>query len=166
MPPQVNGPGPKGPVVVHSHDGVDQTKSQKKASENQQDTTTPSTPHRTNPKEKEKSQKDSELSLGGSIVKTVLDGIVDAVKGESEQDVKATKGGKDKSNSWLTDLSKALGEMENKQAQKLQKVAKEKISVEQAERLKGTSQELNVMSGAFDSVIKTIGDAINTSAKK
>lgn len=63
MPPQVSGPGPgKGPVVVHSHAGMNETKSgnsQKKVSE--QNATNSGVPHRASPKEK--SQKHLEKSM-------------------------------------------------------------------------------------------------------
>jgi hypothetical protein len=139
MPPQVNGAGPgKRPVVVRSQDGVDQKKSgnvNKKPAENQQNTTTPSEPHRATTKEK--SQKKLEMSMG---------------------------------NSWFTELAKALGEMENKQAEKVIKKA-EKVKanpkdLEKIEDLKGTSQEMSTISGAFNEAVKTIGNAVSNSARK
>jgi len=64
MPPQVNGAGPGNrPSVVHSQNGVDQTKSgdlNKKPSVNQEEPTC--APHRAT--SKEKSQKKLEMSMG------------------------------------------------------------------------------------------------------
>ena len=139
MPPQVNGAGPgRKPAAVHSHDGVDKTKSgnvNKKPAENKQDTTTPSEPHRATPKEK--SKKKLEMSMG---------------------------------NSWFTQLAKTLGEMENKQAEKVIKKA-EKVKanpkdLEKIEDLKGASQEMSTISGAFNEAVKTIGNAVSNSARK
>ena len=133
MPPQVSGPGPgKGPTVIHSQDGVEQTKSgnvQKKASE---DATTSFAPHRAT--SKEKSQKNLEKSIEGGT--------------------------------WFTDLAKALGEAGQNQASTVKTIAKEKTSVEQAERLKTTSQELSVTNETLNSVVKTIGEAVSNTARK
>jgi len=136
MPPQVNGPGPgKRPAAVHSQDGVDQTKSNKKPAENQQNTTTPSEPHRAT--SKEKSQKKLEMSIGSS---------------------------------WLTDLARALGEAEGKQAEKVktkaEKVKANPKDLEKIEDLKGTSQEMSIISGVFNEAVKTIGNGISNAAKK
>jgi hypothetical protein len=137
MPPQVNGPGPgKRPAAVHSHDGVDQTKSgnvNKKPAENQQDTTIE--PHRAT--SKEKSQKKLEMSMGSS---------------------------------WLTDLARALGEVEGKQAEKVktkaEKVKTNPKDLEKIEDMKANSQQLSIISGAVNEAVKTIGNAIDNAAKK
>src|SRR5262245_11057493 len=122
MPPQVNGPGPgKGPVVVHSQDGVNETKSgnlQKKPSEN---TTNSSAPHRATPKEK--SQKNLEKSMEteswlAKIGNAIGDAIKPAQSEENSTGARTTRGGKGQ-NSWFTELAKTLGELENKQAEKI-----------------------------------------------
>jgi hypothetical protein len=134
MPPQVNGPGPaRRPAVVHSQDGVEQTKSSK-SSDTQHDATTPCAPHRPNPKEK--SQKNAEMSVSGSA--------------------------------WFTELAKTLGELENKQAEKVKESAKikGKPSFDQMEQLKANSQELSTVSHVVQDSINSMGNSISTASKK
>src|SRR5262245_32934591 len=121
MPPQVSGPGPsKGPVVVHSQDGVNETKS-KKPSVNQQSAGDSSAPHRD--AAKEKSQKTLEQSMEvSSLLNKIGEALNDAlgIKESSEEKTTKSKG----QGGWLTDLAKALGEIENQKAEKM----KEKTS--------------------------------------
>jgi hypothetical protein len=172
MPPQVSGPGPgKGPVVVHSQDGVNETKSGnlKKTSENKQDATNSSAPHRATPKEK--SQKNLEMSMGiGGWLVDVGKALGDALTGkQSEEDsseARTTKSGKGQG-SWMTDLAKALGEVENQQAEKVKARTNKPVQSEaDSAELKGQSEELNATSNALHNAVKVIGDAISTAARK
>jgi hypothetical protein len=171
MPPQVSGPGPrKGPVVVHSQDGVNEPKSGnlQKKSVNEQNATNSSEPHRATAKEK--SQKNLEKSMElSSWLNKIGDVISDALPGKSEEnstEAKKTQGGKAQGG-WLTDLAKTLGELENKQAEKIKaKVSKGVKSQADAADLNAESQIGSAMSEARNTVIKSIGEAVSTAARK
>ena len=118
MPPQVGGAGPaKRPVVVQPQNGVDKTKSnevEKKPSREPQNATKSSGSHRATPKEK--SQKNTEAGIMGSVQKIALDELIKAEEGNT-----VSQKGKSSSSIGLRELAKVLGELEDAQAKKLQR---------------------------------------------
>jgi hypothetical protein len=164
MPPQVSGAGPgKGPVVVHSQDGVNETKSgnvPKKTSETQQNS---SEPHRATPKEKSQKNLEKSMEISGLLNK-IGEALGDALRGKEE---KTTTKGKGNGSGSLTDLARTLGDLENKQAEKVKEKANKAVeSQADSADLKAESQTHSVINDAVNTVVKGIGDAVSTAARK
>jgi flagellar hook-basal body complex protein FliE len=101
--------------------------------------------------------------IGNDMSKSIVDNAVENIK-----NTKKSKG----SGSWLEALAEALGQALDAQAQKVQDLssqitdsnAKDKPST--MTELQTASQRLSFMMNAADQVIKTIGEALATSARK
>jgi flagellar hook-basal body complex protein FliE len=105
---------------------------------------------------------------GGDAAKTTQQQVNESILNDTVNNMKGKGKGK---GSWLEALAAALGEAANKQAEHVEELAG-KITGDGMDKpkamsdLQAASQRLSFMMNAIDQVIKTIGEALATAARK